>query len=80
MPLLLYVQVQELAANIYRQIPDNIDYNNTVKLVSVDPCPLNVVLLQEVSRIVTDLQKSIAKHKLFSVETFWKYESSNILS
>lgn len=42
-------QVLDLAANIYKQIPENIDYDNTAKILSVDPSPLNVVLLQEVS-------------------------------
>lgn len=43
-----YLQVLELAANIFKQIPENIDFAATAKLLSVDPCPLNVVLLQEV--------------------------------
>ena len=38
----------DLASNIYKQMPENIDYDNTVKILSVDPSPLNVVLLQEV--------------------------------
>ena len=38
----------DLAANIFKQIPENIDYENTAKILSVDPSPLNVVLLQEV--------------------------------
>lgn len=43
-------KVLELSANIYRQLPENIDYDNTAKLLSVDPNPLNVVLLQEIER------------------------------
>ena len=38
----------DLAANIYKQIPENIDYEGTAKILALDPCPLNVVLLQEV--------------------------------
>lgn len=41
-------KVLELAANIRSQIPENIDYDQTAKILSVDPSPLNVVLLQEV--------------------------------
>lgn len=43
-----FFQVLDLAANIASQIPENIDYDTTVKILSVDPSPLNVVLLQEV--------------------------------
>lgn len=43
-------KVLDLAANITRQIPDNIDYEGTRKILSVDPSPLNVVLLQEIQR------------------------------
>ena len=39
----------EAASNIFKQIPENIDYAGTAKILSVDPSPLNVVLLQEVS-------------------------------
>lgn len=39
-------KVLELADNIKKQIPENIDYDNTAKILSVDPSPLNVVLLQ----------------------------------
>ena len=46
---LFVIQVLDLAANIFKQIPENIDYDNTAKILSVDPSPLNVVLLQEVS-------------------------------
>lgn len=42
------LQVLDLSANIFKQIPENIDYDNTAKILSVDPSPLNVVLLQEV--------------------------------
>ncbi|KAH3750504.1 hypothetical protein DPMN_185030 [Dreissena polymorpha] len=43
---LFFTQVLELSANIYKQIPENIDYDNTVKILSIDPSPINVVLLQ----------------------------------
>ena len=39
-------KVLELADNIKKQLPENIDYDNTAKILSVDPSPLNVVLLQ----------------------------------
>lgn len=45
---MLCFQVLDLAANIYKQIPENIDYDGTAKILALDPCPLNVVLLQEV--------------------------------
>ncbi|XP_052104325.1 dynein axonemal heavy chain 2-like isoform X7 [Mytilus californianus] len=43
-------KVLDLAANIYKQIPENIDYDGTAKILALDPCPLNVVLLQEIDR------------------------------
>ncbi|XP_076454460.1 dynein axonemal heavy chain 2-like [Babylonia areolata] len=43
-------KVLDLSASIYKQIPENIDYNTTAQVLSVDPCPLNVVLLQEIQR------------------------------
>jgi len=56
-------QVLELSANIYKQIPENIDYDNTAKLLSVDPSPLNVVLLQEVGGVGLGSQKVSYRHK-----------------
>ncbi|XP_021360073.1 dynein heavy chain 2, axonemal-like isoform X4 [Mizuhopecten yessoensis] len=62
-------KVLDLAANIYKQIPENIDYENTAKILSIDPSPLNVVLLQEIQRYnilldeirssLTDLERGI---------------------
>ncbi|KAL3846382.1 hypothetical protein ACJMK2_017380 [Sinanodonta woodiana] len=62
-------KVLDLAANIYKQIPENIDYDGTAKILSTDPSPLNVVLLQEIQRYnslqneirasLTDLEKGI---------------------
>ena len=43
-----YVQVLELAANIFKQIPEDIDYEGTVKIFENDNNPINIVLLQEV--------------------------------
>ncbi len=40
--------VLELSDNIKRQLPEEIDFEGTKKILSVDPSPLNVVLLQEV--------------------------------
>ena len=42
-------QVMELAENLMKQVPENIDYYATARILAVDPSPLNVVLLQEVS-------------------------------
>lgn len=39
-----------MSEDIKKLIPETIDYEATVKLLSVDPSPLNVVLLQEVKR------------------------------
>ncbi|XP_046574741.1 LOW QUALITY PROTEIN: dynein axonemal heavy chain 2-like [Haliotis rubra] len=62
-------KVLDLAANIFKQIPENIDYEGTAKILSVDPSPLNVVLLQEIQRYnllldeirvsLTDLERGI---------------------
>ena len=43
-----YLQVLELAANIFKQIPEDIDYEGTVKIFENDNSPINIVLLQEV--------------------------------
>lgn len=43
-------KVLELSGNIYRYIPESIDYDGTAKILSIDPSPLNVVLLQEIQR------------------------------
>ena len=43
-----FAQVLGLAESIKNQMPENIDYVTTAKILSVDPSPLNVVLLQEV--------------------------------
>ena len=45
---LIPFQVLDIANNIYKQLPENIDYEGTAKILAIDPCPLNVVLLQEV--------------------------------
>ena len=45
----------ELAENLMKQVPENIDYYATARILAVDPSPLNVVLLQEVSTGVIDL-------------------------
>ena len=41
-------QVLELAADVLKRVPEEIDYEQTAKIMSDDPSPLNVVLLQEV--------------------------------
>ncbi|XP_036369342.1 dynein heavy chain 2, axonemal-like [Octopus sinensis] len=43
-------KVLDLAANIYQQIPEDIDYERTKVILSVDMSPLAVVLLQEIQR------------------------------
>ena len=43
-------QVLEQSENIMKQIPANIDYDATARILSVDPSPLTVVLLQEIER------------------------------
>jgi len=45
---LLIVQVLELSDNIRKQIPDDIDYEQTTKIMISDTSPLKTVLLQEV--------------------------------
>ena len=45
-------QVLELAADVLKRVPEEIDYEQTAKIMSDDPSPLNVVLLQEVSDII----------------------------
>jgi len=42
------VQVLELSDNIRKQIPENIDYEQTIKIMISDTSPLKTVLLQEV--------------------------------
>ena len=42
------LQVLELAADVLKKVPDEIDYEQTAKIMADDPSPLNVVLLQEV--------------------------------
>jgi len=41
--------VLELSDNIRKQIPENIDYDQTIKIMMSDTSPLKTVLLQEVS-------------------------------
>ncbi|XP_048588102.1 dynein axonemal heavy chain 2 isoform X2 [Nematostella vectensis] len=43
-------KVLELAADVLKKIPEEIDYEQTAKIMSEDPSPLNVVLLQEIER------------------------------
>ncbi|KAL3312843.1 Dynein heavy chain 2, axonemal [Cichlidogyrus casuarinus] len=42
--------VMELARNLAKQVPHDIDYEGTAKILEVEMSPLNVVLLQEVQR------------------------------
>lgn len=43
-------KVLELAADVLKRVPEEIDYEQTAKIMSDDPSPLNVVLLQEIER------------------------------
>jgi len=43
-------KVLELAADVAKKVPDLIDVELTAKIMSEDPSPLNVVLLQEITR------------------------------
>lgn len=52
-PTLCFSQVLELAADVLKRVPEEIDYEQTAKIMSDDPSPLNVVLLQEVTICVT---------------------------
>lgn len=45
-------QVLELSADVLKRIPEEIDYEQTAKIMADDPSPLNVVLLQEVRKHV----------------------------
>lgn len=48
----VFGQVLELAADVLKKVPEEIDYEQTAKIMSDDPSPLNVVLLQEVRNII----------------------------
>nr|XP_028557519.1 dynein heavy chain 2, axonemal isoform X1 [Podarcis muralis]XP_028557522.1 dynein heavy chain 2, axonemal isoform X1 [Podarcis muralis] len=49
-------KVLELSADVRSKIPEEIDYEGTCKVLSGDPSPLNVVLLQEIQRYNSLLQ------------------------
>lgn len=51
-PTLCFSQVLELAADVLKRVPEEIDYEQTAKIMSDDPSPLNVVLLQEVTTLL----------------------------
>lgn len=46
----------ELSADVRSKIPEETDYEGTRKMLSTDPSPLNVVLLQEIQRYNSLLQ------------------------
>eukprot|EP00795_Rhopilema_esculentum_P016694 gene16694-8141_t len=55
-------KVLELAADVGKKVPDLIDYELTAKILSEDPSPLNVVLLQEITRynnLLSTIKKSL---------------------
>ncbi|XP_039193883.1 dynein heavy chain 2, axonemal isoform X2 [Crotalus tigris] len=49
-------KVLELSSDVRSKIPEEIDYEGTCKVLSTDPSPLNVVLLQEIQRYNSLLQ------------------------
>uniref|UniRef100_A0A8D2M0S0 Dynein axonemal heavy chain 2 n=1 Tax=Varanus komodoensis TaxID=61221 RepID=A0A8D2M0S0_VARKO len=49
-------KVLELSADVLSKVPEEIDYEGTCKMLSTDPSPLNVVLLQEIQRYNSLLQ------------------------
>lgn len=56
----------ELSANIFKQIPDDLDYEGTVKILETDHRPINTVLLQEVRYAIT-LRFNFSNYCLISV-------------
>ncbi|KAK9890592.1 hypothetical protein WA026_011959 [Henosepilachna vigintioctopunctata] len=71
-------KVEKLASDVLSKIPNVIDYENTEKLIGADKKPLDVVLLQEISRYnvllvsiktsLEDLQKGIKGLVVMSAE------------
>ncbi|KAG8148041.1 hypothetical protein E2320_022638 [Naja naja] len=51
-----FKEVLELSSDVRSKIPEEIDYEGTCKVLSTDPSPLNVVLLQEIQRYNSLLQ------------------------
>ncbi|XP_026578292.1 dynein heavy chain 2, axonemal [Pseudonaja textilis] len=49
-------KVLELSSDVRSKIPEEIDYEGTCRVLSTDPSPLNVVLLQEIQRYNSLLQ------------------------
>lgn len=52
------LKVNQLTSDILSKIPDNIDYEATVKLIGPKKTPLDVVLLQEIQRYNVLLRKT----------------------
>lgn len=50
--MIIELQVAQLANDVLIKIPKTIDYDNTDKLIGANKSPLDVVLLQEISRYV----------------------------
>lgn len=50
--MIIALQVAQLANDVLIKIPKTIDYDNTDKLIGANKSPLDVVLLQEISRYV----------------------------
>ena len=60
-------EVLELSDNIRKQIPENIDYELTIKIMASDTSPLKTVLLQEVS-VQQDLTLKFIRTKAVHAE------------
>lgn len=62
-------QVLALSSEILKKIPDQIDYDNTVKNIGINRSPMEVVLLQEVFRndIISSLNYLLRKRNTNSI-------------
>lgn len=62
------VQVLDLAADVLKKVPEEIDYEQTAKIMADDPSPLNVVLLQEVRPFSIWYLKIVLKQNLETIK------------
>lgn len=59
-------EVMEMSTRVLEQLPDKIDYQSTVKILSEDHSPLKVVLLQEIERY--NLLLDVIRQSLISLQ------------
>ncbi|CAF1063283.1 unnamed protein product [Rotaria sordida] len=59
-------EVMEMSTRVLEQLPEKIDYQSTVKILSEDHSPLKVVLLQEIERY--NLLLDIIRQSLISLQ------------